>query len=286
MKQLITYFKEFHQNLYRLQTLILIGLWATLLLSFNYYFDFEDSYIDHIKPFFLKGCVFFLYHVIGYLGTVGIIHFTTDRKLLVQNKEFWIKFTLVFIVLATARSFFFHEYLVEDLEGYTRIYFYKVFSKARKVIIIFAGALLLYFLYDKEKLPNFYGLDWKAKNLRPYFIILLLLAPFIIGASFTPSFQKFYPFVKYAYPDIIANNFHLPKAIFIAFFEFVYALEFFGVELFFRGILIFGLVKYLGRDVVLPMAITYAVFHFGKPLGEAISSIIGGYLLGVISYYS
>jgi hypothetical protein len=32
------------------------------------------------------------------------------------------------------------------------------------------------------------------------------------------------------------------------------------------------------------MAVIYCQLHFGKPLGEAISSIFGGYILGVISY--
>ncbi|KXX71254.1 type II CAAX prenyl endopeptidase Rce1 family protein [Flammeovirga sp. SJP92] len=286
MKQLITYFKDFHQNLYSPITLILIGIWAVLLLGFNYHFDFEDSYIDTIQPFALKGVAFFCYHMTGYLGVLIIIHFTSERKVLSQNKEFWIKLTLIFMVLAASRSFLFHHYIVADLEGYVKLYFFKVLSKARKVTIIFTGAILLYFMYDRKELSNFYGLDLRAKNLKPYLILLLLISPFIIGASFTASFQKFYPFVKYARPEVMAITFQLPKALFIGLFELVYALEFFGVELFFRGVLIFGLVKYLGKDVVIPMAITYAVFHFGKPLGESISSIFGGYILGVIAYYS
>ncbi|MBD0400715.1 CPBP family intramembrane metalloprotease [Flammeovirga sp. EKP202] len=286
MKQLITYFKDFHQNLYGPVTFLLIGLWAAFLIGVNYYFDIEDGYIDHINSLPLKGVAFFLYHLVGYLGVLVIIHWSTDRKVLTQNKDFWIKLTFVFIVLAAARSFFFHHYLVSGLDGYTKVYFFKVFSKARKVIIFFTGAIFLYFFFDKKELSHFYGLSLKAKNLRPYFILLALIAPFIIGASFTPSFQKFYPFVKYAYPEVMAKLYHFPKALFIVFYEMVYALEFFGVELFFRGVLIFGLTKFIGKDVVVPMAITYAVFHFGKPMGEAISSIFGGYILGVIAYYS
>ncbi len=42
----------------------------------------------------------------------------------------------------------------------------------------------------------------------------------------------------------------------------------------------------MGKNVILPMAATYAVLHFGKPIGETISSIFGGYILGVIALYS
>jgi hypothetical protein len=33
------------------------------------------------------------------------------------------------------------------------------------------------------------------------------------------------------------------------------------------------------------MAAAYAVLHFGKPMGEAISSVFGGYILGIIALY-
>jgi hypothetical protein len=32
------------------------------------------------------------------------------------------------------------------------------------------------------------------------------------------------------------------------------------------------------------MISVYCFLHFGKPMGEAISSIFGGYILGVIAY--
>jgi len=34
------------------------------------------------------------------------------------------------------------------------------------------------------------------------------------------------------------------------------------------------------------MVAAYAVLHFGKPLGESIGSIFGGYILGIIALYS
>ena len=48
--------------------------------------------------------------------------------------------------------------------------------------------------------------------------------------------------------------------------------------------LIFAFLRTLGGYAVLPMIATYAVLHFGKPLTEAVSSVFGGYLLGILSY--
>ncbi len=52
----------------------------------------------------------------------------------------------------------------------------------------------------------------------------------------------------------------------------------------FRGAMLIGMVKLLDREAVLTMTLVYMVFHFGKPIGETISSFFGGYILGVLSY--
>jgi hypothetical protein len=51
----------------------------------------------------------------------------------------------------------------------------------------------------------------------------------------------------------------------------------------YRGALIIGMARLLDKDAVIPMASAYVVLHFGKPLGEAISSFFGGFILGVHS---
>ncbi|MFC2123982.1 CPBP family intramembrane glutamic endopeptidase [Bacteroidota bacterium] len=57
------------------------------------------------------------------------------------------------------------------------------------------------------------------------------------------------------------------------------------MEIVFRGFLVLGMMKFLGKGSVYPMVAIYCFYHFGKPWGEAVSSIIGGYILGVISLY-
>jgi membrane protease YdiL (CAAX protease family) len=57
-----------------------------------------------------------------------------------------------------------------------------------------------------------------------------------------------------------------------------------GIELLFRGFMVIGMASVLGRAAVVPMVVTYCFLHFGKPAGEAVSSIFGGFILGVIAY--
>ena len=77
---------------------------------------------------------------------------------------------------------------------------------------------------------------------------------------------------------------NVPEWVTIDIYEFAYGFDFITVELLFRGFMVVGMIKLLGRHAVLAMAVTYCFLHTGKPLGEAISSIFGGYLLGVIAY--
>jgi hypothetical protein len=70
-----------------------------------------------------------------------------------------------------------------------------------------------------------------------------------------------------------------------AIYEFFYLSDFIRVETLFRGALIIGVARFLGKDSIMIMAALYCVLHFNKPMGETISSIFGGYLLGTIAYY-
>jgi membrane protease YdiL (CAAX protease family) len=76
----------------------------------------------------------------------------------------------------------------------------------------------------------------------------------------------------------------VPEWVTVAGYEIAYALDFITVEFLFRGFMVIGLMSMIGRGAVLMMAVTYCFLHFGKPPVEAISSIFGGYILGVIAY--
>jgi hypothetical protein len=67
-------------------------------------------------------------------------------------------------------------------------------------------------------------------------------------------------------------------------YELSYGSDFLSIELFFRGFLVLAFMKYAEIDVLLPMAVFYCTIHFGKPLGECISSFWGGLILGIVTY--
>lgn len=50
--------------------------------------------------------------------------------------------------------------------------------------------------------------------------------------------------------------------------------------------MVIAFARLVGTGAILPMAAVYCYFHFGKPAGEAVSSIFGGAVLGILSYYT
>ncbi len=108
-----------------------------------------------------------------------------------------------------------------------------------------------------------------------YLAMLAVMAPVVVAASFLPSFQDKYPFYRLA----------AGEALFPWFFawEMLYALQFFALEIFFRGFMVHGLAPRLGWASVFVMMIPYMMIHFDKPLLECIGSIAAGFVLGTMS---
>ena len=135
-------------------------------------------------------------------------------------------------------------------------------------------------LLEGDSLARSVGFTTSGFNARPYFLLLALLLPLIALASTQPDFLSFYPKVKNL---SFLDGYTHPAWPWKLLYEISYGLDFLGIELFFRGLLVVGLIRYAGDSVILPMAAFYCTIHFGKPLGECISSFFGGLILGVLA---
>lgn len=147
------------------------------------------------------------------------------------------------------------------------------------VIIISALLFIVWQLSGRDQ--PFYGIKTKEINWRPYWIMLLIMVPLIALASTRPDFLAVYPKLK-----SINGIFNDPRTTIWhkLLFELSYGTDFITIELFFRGFLILAFIKWAGKDAILPMACFYCTIHFGKPLGECISSYFGGMILGIVVY--
>ncbi|HMH20383.1 MAG TPA: CPBP family intramembrane glutamic endopeptidase [Puia sp.] len=126
-----------------------------------------------------------------------------------------------------------------------------------------------------------FGFTGRGFAAKPYFLILIGLIPLIALASTQHDFLLTYPKVKNI---AFINGYAQPAWPWKLLYELSYGLDFVSIELFFRGFLVIGLAPWAGKEVILPMAAFYCTIHFGKPLGECISSFFGGMALGVIAW--
>jgi hypothetical protein len=147
-------------------------------------------------------------------------------------------------------------------------------------LTVFFPLLIFYYLWERHD-RSVYGLQPRQFDARPYFAMLLFMLPLIIAASFHPSFMKQYPMYKSSFAHVYLG---VGEWVTVAGYETAYALDFITVELLFRGFFVLGMLAFIGRGAVLSMAVVYCSLHFGKPMGEAISSVVGGYILGVIAF--
>ena len=95
----------------------------------------------------------------------------------------------------------------------------------------------------------------------------------VFWGSTHESFLRTYPFLKPAWCE------HWTWAVLLSFWA-VYALQFFCVEFFFRGYLLFALEKRFGTGAIAFMIVPYCMIHFHKPLPEALGAIVAGVVLG------
>lgn len=160
-----------------------------------------------------------------------------------------------------------------------RSYLLKVLWRSRNVMFMLPILITTRYFIDKNVI-GLYGLSNRNQHIKAYLLLYLFVLPFLLYASFTPDFQSYYP----SYRPIVGSLFSLPAWLTTLLYESVYMVDFVMVELFFRGVLVIGMISLLGRKSVLPMIAVYVALHFGKPMLETCSAMLGGYVLGALAY--
>ncbi len=253
-------------------------LFLAALLFINYFFNLEHSWLSTLSPlgYFLHIGVLFS---ILYYGAV----FIKRGWRIFQDRAFLLYSAATLLIASLASSLLFVKAWTGSLSRFEAFYASQLLYNSAGTVIALVGLALLYFTYDRGKVSGFYGLRVKkVHHFAPYLGLLLMMLPLLLWASSQPHFLETYPIFRMEHNRPV---FGLSLTQMAAIFESFYLLDFIRVELVFRGILVIGMARFLGKDAILPMAVIYCALHFNKPLGEAISSIFGGYILGVIAYY-
>lgn len=266
---------DFRSDLY-----VATALWAALLLVINFSLDLEDSYIDSFQGQPIWAVLYFGLYATAYYVSVWLWTHFHQRKDVWQNREFWLRSTFALICYSWYAGFYAHNKWSQELfNGQIYVFAYYCLHNLQSVLTIVLPLYLFYKLADPYP-SHFYGMAPKRKGLVLYLQLLALMVPLITLASFQPDFLQSYP----TYRDTNANEFfNVPEWVTALVYELCYGWDFIPTELLFRGFLVIGMSRVLGHGAVLPMVVWYCSIHFGRPLGEAVSSLFGGYLLGVLA---
>jgi membrane protease YdiL (CAAX protease family) len=120
-----------------------------------------------------------------------------------------------------------------------------------------------------------FGLSFRGvgRHLPLYLFLYLCVLPLVWMASRQPEFLNTYPFADSARKGLSD----------LVVWQLLYGLQFFSLEFFFRGFMVFGLEKRFGISAVVVMTVPYCMLHFHKPMLESLGAIFAGLILGVVA---
>lgn len=284
MKKILAYLRQFVKEDFHLYFYLYTTIFIGTTIAINYLTDFENTVIDTHHGTGWHFLSYFLFYSFAYYA-VALPLSVLKKERFHRSATFWIKSLLFLLILAADGSFDFHGGWIGSLSTSPAeyVYMYGLINNIYPAFIYLPLLGIAKVFYDRKTDDGLYGLSFKRFHIQPYLLFLLLMTPLIFTASFQQDFQESYPEAQIS---VGSSLFGLASWQSTLLFETCYLLDFTWVELLFRGAMVIGLSSVMGRNTVLPMVATYAFLHFGKPAGEAIASVFGGYILGVIALYS
>jgi len=143
------------------------------------------------------------------------------------------------------------------------------FPRATQLVYYLLVPLAASWLLFRDK-PWDYGIRigrWKPSIILAA-ISLGVMALILYGASTIPEFRSYYRMYDIDWPQLLMSH----------------ALYMFAWEFLFRGYMLFGLERSIGKSAIFVQTIPFVLLHLGKPFLETLACIPGGFILGFIAY--
>ena len=158
------------------------------------------------------------------------------------------------------------------------------------IALLFVPMLTVLFVLRED--PDKFGFTLGSWN-RIWVVLIVLFAGLLVAmaaASRWQVFQSYYPLFRrfdefrpwfaHNYPE---NNPFVSAPMMMLYAQASYGLYMFCWEFFFRGYLLFGMLRSIGWPAVLVQAAAFGLLHLGKPVTEQVASYIAGVVLGMIA---
>lgn len=277
MLTFVNYLRTYFKSGFHWAPHLCAALFLALAISANYYWDFYNRVTEHYYKKPISVIFLFCFYAFAFLVATAIVsYFKKEKRPLFNHK--YLLFGLIGIAfLSLDSSYYLMKFADSFLPAnpYVQDWMKSLLSNLSSFITVIIPLYVVYFGVKHFK-PEFYGMRLNGAKVLPYFWLILFMIPLMYLASFRPDFLETYP----TYDDHFEYRFlNTEQWITAGLYELTYGFDFISVELFFRGFLVVALSRFVGKDALIPMVVVYAFLHFGKPAGEAISSIFGGYIL-------
>lgn len=274
MKEIINYIRRYFYEIDR-TTLILITFFTALLVYINYHFGLDD-FIRKKTFFSIKLFSWYLVFLAAFGISYLIIIFRNNHPL--SKKGIFLSFVFIPPVIFAFKHTLNISFSFSQNQNWNSYWNHIIYWPVL-VVITLTIIYLLWKIFETD--TPFYGIHTKNINRKPYILMLFIMMPLVAAASTQADFLSAYPKLKLINDVYNEEGLHWWHKLL---FELSYGSDFITIEFFFRGFLVLAFVKWVGKDAILPMACFYCTIHFGKPLGECISSYFGGILLGIVVY--
>jgi len=234
---------------------------------------------------------YFMLYGVPYFVALGAHLVFHKERAFVRQWAFWLKAIAALLILSTDASV--RLFRIIDIRQLLEQWFgqitpddaywvKKLLANVSSSLNIGIPLMLIWLLYDRRHaIRSWYGLTLRNFHWKPYALMMGIMAVIVGAASFSPHFTGYYPTLKPRSIDQLSLV--APSTAIIA-YETLYGLDFIWTEMAFRGFMIVGLAGLMGRAAIMPMVAVYCVRHYAKPMGEAVSSIFGGYILGILAF--
>jgi membrane protease YdiL (CAAX protease family) len=108
---------------------------------------------------------------------------------------------------------------------------------------------------------------WKSSIILTL-VCLAGMALILYGVSKMPEFRSYYHKSAIDWPELLLDK----------------ALYYFAWEFLFRGYMLFGLEKSIGKSAIFVQTIPFVLLHLSKPFLETLACIPGGFIFGYVAY--
>jgi hypothetical protein len=278
MKAILQYLRDYSRDING-KAFLSVSLFMALLVTVNYSLGLERQIIAMVSAW--RFTAFFLLFAFVF-GSAWLFQFLFIKKLPPPPSFFYFLLLIAAAIFAMKMSVDgIAVWLTSGLSTPWDNYSYQVLNWPVKCVLV-SGAIAAVWKYGGYEKPMA-GLYGKGFDVEPYLLLLLFMLPLLAFAATQADFLHTYPKVKrIAFIGAYTGTTWPWKGL----YELSYGIDFFSIELFFRGFLVLAFVRYAGKHAILPMAAFYCCIHFGKPLFECITSYFGGLILGAVVYHT